>query len=104
MTNPIQVTRQFLTEILDQMEGDWLQIDQEFGPTEGGLDADIAIGNAEVIRKLRELLAATGEPPACVVLPDEQFDRVTELLEANPLATNLSAQRLLRSKRPWSGS
>jgi hypothetical protein len=61
MTNPIQVTRQFLTEILDQMEGDWLQIDQEFGPTEGGLDADIAIGNAEVIRKLRELLAANPE-------------------------------------------
>jgi hypothetical protein len=44
------------------------------------------------------------EPTAGIVLPDEQFDQVTELLEANPLATNLSAQRLLRSKRPWSGS
>jgi hypothetical protein len=104
VTDKIEVTRDFLSEILQQMEGDWLQIDHEFGPTKGGLDADIAIGNAEAIRKLRELLAAPGEPPACVVLPDEQFDRVTELLEANPLATNLSAQRLLRSKRPWSGS
>lgn len=63
MTNKIQVTREFLSEILDQMEGDWLQIDQEFGPTEGGLEADIAIGDAEVIRKLRELLAATEPTP-----------------------------------------
>ena len=63
MTNKIEVTRGFLSEILRQMEGDWLQIDQEFGPTEGGLDADIAIGNAEVIRKLRELLAATEPTP-----------------------------------------
>ena len=63
MTNKIQVTREFLSEILDQMEGDWREIDHEFGPTKGGLDADIAIGNAEVIRKLRELLAATEPTP-----------------------------------------
>lgn len=44
------------------------------------------------------------EPSAAVVLPDAQFDQVTELLETNPLELNLSAQRLLRRKRPWSGS
>jgi hypothetical protein len=54
----ISVSREFLDEILQQVESDWHQIDGEWGPTKGGIDGDIEIGNAEVIRKLRELLRA----------------------------------------------
>ena len=52
----VDVSRDLLIEFLDQMEGDWHQIDQEWGPTAGGLDSDIAKGFAEPIRKRREIL------------------------------------------------
>jgi hypothetical protein len=56
----VSVSRELLVEILYRMECDWMQIDQEWGPTDGGIEADISIGNAEEIRKLREILGSEG--------------------------------------------
>lgn len=52
----IEITRAFAEQLLELMEGDWLQIDQEWGPTKGGLEAEVANGGAEEIRILRELI------------------------------------------------
>lgn len=53
-----------LRRCLERMESDWLQIESEWGPTDGGLDADIANGNADEIRDLRALLAAPAGMPS----------------------------------------
>lgn len=73
MSGKIDISRELAREILEQMENDWQTIDGEWGPTIGGLDADIADGNAEPIRKLRALLATPAverQPVDAILLED----------------------------------
>lgn len=71
MSGKIEISRELAQEILEKMMGDWSQIDSEWGPTKGGIEADIANGNEEEIRKLRAILAAPvverQEPVAYIV-------------------------------------
>lgn len=59
----MSVSRELLIECLGRMEADWDQIDGEWGPTKGGLEADIANGRAEEIRMLRAVLKECQIPP-----------------------------------------
>lgn len=61
----IEITKEFAEQLLDTLEGDWLQIDQEWGPTTGGLEAEIASGGAEEIRILRELISGAKDDKLC---------------------------------------
>lgn len=55
-----------MKQALDQLESDWCQIDQEWGPTKGGLEGAIARGEETEIPMLREAIsreeAQTVEP------------------------------------------
>lgn len=57
------VTLEMLERWLDRMEVDWHQIDSELGPTDGGLEADIANGNAPEIAELRAVIEQAKTTP-----------------------------------------
>jgi len=52
----IKVPREMLERWLKEAEQDWHRIDSEWGPTKGGLEADIVNGNAPAIAEMRSLL------------------------------------------------
>jgi len=56
MEDCVKVPREMLERWLDEAEADWHKIDSEWGPTEGGLEADIANGRAPAIAEMRAML------------------------------------------------
>ena len=52
---------ELLKRCLLVMETNWTKIDGEWGPTDGGIEADIAAGYADEIRDLRKFLASAPE-------------------------------------------
>lgn len=58
-----QALAELLVECLDRMEQDWWQIDSEWGPSEGGLDGDIAKGYETLIPRVREAIIQLASKP-----------------------------------------
>lgn len=52
----VTMPRKLAEDILDTLEDDWHRIDGEWGPTKGGIEADIAAGECPEIAALRAIL------------------------------------------------
>ena len=63
MSEQVMISRELLGRILNCMESDWMKIDMEWGPSEGGLDGEIEKGLYPEIKELRAYVQAI-PPPA----------------------------------------
>lgn len=52
-----EVSREFLKQVLDEMESMWYRIDGEWGPAPGGLAKAIRDGHEPVIQELRRIVS-----------------------------------------------
>lgn len=53
----VEVSFEFLKQVLEEMESMWDRIDGEWGPTDGGLEQSIADGHEPIIKELRRIIA-----------------------------------------------
>lgn len=79
-------------------------IEANFGGRQAGMETDRAsiITMRDALNELLDATEPADDPLADIVLSDAAMTEFERIVEQYPMSTNLSLQRLLRRKKPWS--